>query len=294
MFRITHKYLEGEPDGTGGAPAGGDTPPQQQPPSGADQLAGGGETNWLDSFGEDAKGFVEMRGWKEPDQIIESFKNLESKMGVPADRLLKLPEKADDAEGWKQVYSKLGMPDTPEGYKLPVPDGDDGKFAEQASKWMHEAGIPAPMAQKLAEQWNEYAAEQTQAFETQQAQESEAQMNALKAEWGDAYQANIEMGRRAARGLGVDQESLAKIEDALGTGEMLKLFSRIGGKLGEDSFEGGDGGGNFGMSPDAAKAKIASLKADKEWAKKYMNGDASAVAEFERLHKIAHPGSIQS
>jgi hypothetical protein len=38
---------------------------------------------------------------------------------------------------------------------------------------------------------------------------------------------------------------------------------------------------------DTAKAKIAELKADKEFAERYLSGEVKATEEFKRLHGIA-------
>src|SRR4051812_22872278 len=54
------------------------------------------------------RGFAELKGWKSPDDALVSYRNLEKLQGVPPERLLKLPEKADDP-AWSEIHGKLGF-----------------------------------------------------------------------------------------------------------------------------------------------------------------------------------------
>lgn len=42
-------------------------------------------------------------------------------------------------------------------------------------------------------------------------------------------------------------------------------------------------------APEAARASIATLQADPAWTAAYLAGDSAKVAEFTRLHSLAHP-----
>ena len=88
---------------------------------------------------------------------------------------LVMPGKDATPEQWGEFYKQVGRPDAPEGYELPVPEGDDGAFAKQASGWMHEAGLSKDQAAKLAVKWNELAA-------TQQAAQTKAEADAAQAQ----------------------------------------------------------------------------------------------------------------
>ena len=246
---------------------------------------------WTDAIADqDLRGFVSQRGWKDPGALAESYRNLEKLTGVPHDRLLKLPAD-NDADGWNSVWGRLGRPETPDGYQLNVPEGASGDFAKKASAKFHELGIPAKQAQALAEWWNNEAGASMQSQMQAREQQAEIDMNGLRQEWGNSFDAEIEKGRRAVRQFGIDQPTLEKMEDALGTAEMMRLFNKIGSGLGEASFEGGNGGSQtFGTSREAAAARINELKGDQEWTTKYLSGDASAKAEMTRLMQLAYGG----
>ena len=121
------------------------------------------------------------------------------------------------------------------------------------------------------------------------AQSAEQQMAELQQEWGKEFDANIEAGRRAARQFGVGEEMLTKMENAIGTKDMLKFFANIGKGMGEDSFVDGQSSGKFGMSPEAARVRINNLKSDPNWTAKYLGGDANAKEELERLMRVGYP-----
>jgi len=149
---------------------------------------------------------------------------------------------------WK---AKTAVPESPEAYQLPVPEGQDAAFATEAAKWMHEAGVPAEQAQALATKWNEYAAAQQQAADLAREQQGEADLATLRKEWGQQFDSNAELGRRAVRTFGVEADAIEKISSALGDAETLRLFSRIGKHLGEGTLTPSSSGadaGNKGQS----------------------------------------------
>jgi hypothetical protein len=156
------------------------------------------------------------------------------------------PEKAPEApattESAPEVDPGMTVPETPEGYSLPVPEGDNGEFAKTASAWFHEAGIPPAQAEKLAAKWNEFAAaQQAEAKANEEAAEAQAEARykeedtALRKEWGDKYDSNIELGKRAYREFGFDAELVDAMEAKVGPAKLFKLFASIGQKIGEDT-----------------------------------------------------------
>jgi len=164
------------------------------------------------------KAFIEGKGFKDAGEAVKALHDLE---GLTA------------------------KPESVDAYKLPVPEGQDGAFAGEAAKWMHEAGIPVAQAQALATKWNEYQASQAKAADLARQQQGEADVSALRKEWGGQYDANVELGKRAVRtfvGEGQEAEKLlGSLEGAVGAGQLLRLFHRIGANLGEGSLTPGAG-----------------------------------------------------
>ena len=229
-----------------------------------------------------------MKGWRGPADMLTSYRALEKMLGSEK---LPLPRDEADREGYERIYKALGRPETPDGYGV-VQDGSaDPAFAKEAARWFHEAGLSTKQGQALAERFNEHVgraqAMADQAFDARSSRE----IDDMRSVWGDRYDANIEMGRRAADRFGLDVPELNAMERAIGTRRMLTLMQKIGQGFGEHSFVAGDDrGGGFRMTPQAARARISALKADAGWARRYLNGDADARAEMTRLQEASAGG----
>ena len=243
--------------------------------------------NWYDSLQDaDLKGYVQNKGWKDPGELALGYKNLEKLLGSEK---IPMPKGAEDKEGWSRVYDALGRPKTAEEYKLPVPEGDTGDFAKAASAKFHELGISTQQAQALSEWFNGTQKGLVDQQLQSQSQQAESGISELKQEWGQAFNENVELGRRAAREFGLNQETLSKMESGMGIKGMLEFMSKIGRGLTEHTFEGGKSTNSFGMTPEAARSRVNDLKADPSWTSKYLQGDTDAKAEMARLMALAYP-----
>lgn len=239
----------------------------------------------------DHLGYAQTKGWKGPADTVMSYRNLEKLVGVPAEQILKLP--SDDLPtSWDPIFNKLGRPEKPDGYKLPVPDGVDPGFAKTASEAFHKAGVSQKQAEALTTWWNEQAAGATKAQADATAARDTEQLAMLKAEWGVNLQANSAIVDKAATAFGMTSDQLDGLKAAMGPGEAMKFLHNIGSKLAtEDSFIGADGKPSTtgGLTPAQAITKIGELRKDGEFVKRYAAGDAEAKREMARLHQIAYP-----
>lgn len=273
----------------GSAPAGNPAP-------GAGDGGGtsGAAADWMSGFDDSTRGIVQTKGWKGPADVIGSYANLEKLLGADkAGRGVVVPRDDAPAEEWAAFHGKLGRPETPEGYKLPVPDGDTGAFAQTASAWFHEAGLTAKQAASLGEKWNQHVGGLQQQQQAELEQKAALDLQELQQAWGPKFNEQAELARRAMRESGLTKDEGLAIERALGLKKAAEVFSFLGKQFAEAPVKGGEGAmsGGFGGTPDEARARISALKSDEGWTAKYLNGDADARSEFERLHRIAYPGT---
>lgn len=260
----------------GGQGAQGAAPAPAAAPAGA----------WYDGIEDgDLKGYVQNKGWKDPVELANGYRNLEKLLGGEK---IPMPKGADDKEGWARVYDSLGRPKSADDYGLQLPEGGNGDFLKAAAGKFHELGLSKQQAAELANWYNEQATGQMGAAQQAQAAKVEQDMQALKGEWGQAWEENVELGRRAARQFGLDQGKLEALENAFGTAEMLKFMSRIGRGLTEHTFESGRSTNSFGLTPDAARQRIAALREDRDFTSKYLAGNADAQGEMKRLMEVAY------
>ncbi len=279
-------------DDQGSASAGNPTAPAAAPvwyaPEGLDPATTG-------QLGE----LVKAKGWKGPADALLSYQNLEKVFGADkAGRTILAPKSDDDADGWSAVYNRLGRPESADKYELPVPDGDDGSFAQAAAPVLHELGLTTKQAKGLAEWWNQASSSRIEAADEAFSKQSEAEYAALKGEWGAAAAQNEELAKRAVlkfgKEAGLDEASFDSLERAIGTAKVMKLFHAIGAKFGEADFVGSDTPSSGALTPAQAKNKVASLFADQEFMGRYMHQDQrvrqSAIEEMMALNRMANPG----
>lgn len=281
--------------GAGGGSAGGAGSGGAGAGAGDPGAAGGGQAtppDWTTGFSDEDKGYLTNKGFKQPGELLHAHRSLEKTFGVPRERLLVKPEKEDDATAMGEFYNKLGRPGTPDDYQLDLPkEGVDADFTKWAKDSFHKHGLTKKQAADLAKDYMQFSGGRVQA----QQQDTEKQLQAaeatLRKEWGAAYDQNKEIAQRACTVFGVTQDAVEKLEKSLGIAESMKLFQKIGARLGEDTFVSNNRGGQgFGIrTPAAAKAEIAGLRTDTDFQNKLFSGDAAAKERWENLHKWAFP-----
>lgn len=251
-------------------------------------------TDWITGIqNAELRGFVQQKGFKDPEILADSYRNLEKLMGAPKERIVKLPEKSDSPE-WEQAWQRMGKPEKADGYGL-----EAGKDAKQADKdfidWaknaFHQSNLTSDQAKNLIAKFNEM---QTKTATDQKAAVESAQKNefdGLKTEWGNAYDQKLEVAKAGAKEFGLTTEQLDGIQKNLGYKKTMELFQSIGSKLGESGFVQGQSR-NQPMDVNTARANLSAKKADKEFMGRYMNGGSVEKAELGKLFADAYPGEI--
>ncbi len=244
--------------------------------------------HWLgDKAAPELVELMKTKGLENPLQLAESYTNLEKLLGAKGDTV-KVPKDPADKAAWDALHKALGRPDTADGYKLTVPDGDAGVFAKAAAGKFHELGLSATQAEGLNKWWNEHAAEVARREEVNRNAQADADMKDLARDWGQGYDGKIEEARRAMRELGLSRDDMTALENGgYGTGRFMRLMAKIGGLIGEDAGlpPGANGKGGIALTPAQAAAEIATRQNDAAFMKRYQAGDKGAIAEMERLHR---------
>lgn len=241
-------------------------------------------------FGDSThKELITGKGFKSLDDVITWGKNAESLIGLDrAGRTVVLPKDANDVEGNKAFRARMGVPEKADDYALPVPDGQDPALSKEAAKWFHEAGVPAPAARAITEAWNKHIEAMVTADVDRQQRASVADLEKLKGEWGGEFENRAEFARRFLREAGWDEAKVAKYESAFGTAQMLRDFHGWGTKVGEHSFQQGQGGGGMTPQKKAVQTQIDELR-QKRLANQINTNDFNA--EMGRLGPLLEAAS---
>jgi hypothetical protein len=256
------------------------------------------EPKWTDGLSDETRGLAELRHWDTADKAVESYRGLEKLRGVPAERLLTLPEDMNNAEAMGEIYTRLGRPEKAEEYELPPvvieADGDSHDLSPAFKDAAHKAGLLPQQAAALAEWYGGMLVQGRDASEKTRQENGDLDIATLRKEWGPEYDNNIAAGVRAVQWLGWTEEQRNGIERSLGTKGFLEMFARIGRGLGEHGGAPPDtmgGGGPFGMTPAAAKVKYDELMADPEFRARITHENPkvrqAAIAERTKWRDIA-------
>ena len=250
-------------------------------------------SDWRNGLNDDNKGFAESKGFKDLDNIIGSYRNLESTVGAPPERIVKLPSKSieEDPKAWEEVFNQMGRPENQDGYDIKA--GEGTQVDEEVVKWAKETFYKLGMSKRQAEsfisEWNKLADEKSAELNAgKQYADIEAEKE-LRMKWGKKYDANVGGVFAVAKQLGISTEEMNAFESTFGKVRTFEMLQSVSEKVGEHDYVGGGGNAGGVMNPSEARYKISERQNDPEWMKAWANGDADKVREMERLVVMANP-----
>lgn len=239
------------------------------------------------------RGYAEVKGYKHADPVefsealLKSYQNLEKLRGVPAERLLTLPENMEDAEAMKPILEKLGYaaPAEASAYGFTEIEGAEPEVAKGYAELAMKHGIPVKQAQAVFADIIAMEKQARESLMTEVAEETAAEIGRLQGEWGPKYDERIEVARRAVRQFGFTEDELKQMESNVGAAAMYKRFHQIGLSLQEGGFVEGGSKPSTVMTADGARTERDRLTQDKDFMARFLRGDAQAREKMERLNR---------
>lgn len=244
--------------------------------------------NWFDNLSSDLKSNPSIEKFKTGDDLAKSYLELQSQFGK--DKVV-IPQ-GDNPDEWSEVYSKLGVPESADGYKLPdveLPEGvsiDRRMFAEISK----EAHLTPGQASKLFEKYAEYNKAVMERHNAEKEKQVGEMSKMLRGQWGNAYDSKIASGERLIETFARDQKHAAELKQEFGTSpSKIAFLADIADKFSENSI-GDFKAQKFTMTPSEAKAKIDEIMANPSHA--YHSDDpavrGNAISYMESLYKMAN------
>ncbi len=262
------------------APAASGTPPPAAPSS-----------SWVDGLGDDLKGYVATKGFKEPKDVVDSYRNFEKLQGVPKERLLALPESLE-GETMTPVWERLGAVKEAKELSIDVPkELADEKFSDFLKDTFHKLKVPRQMAETFAK---EFVTRQKSLMEAEAADTKQAvatQFNDIKKEWGAAFEKNQNIANAAANKFGLTMDEVKALGASMGPAKALKFLHKIGEGLGEGTYIDGNNAGSDAMTPLQAKSEIKALIRDTDFQRRMAAKDLDSIKKWNRLHEFADKGN---
>ena len=226
-----------------------------------------------------------LQNFNKMDDFVKSYLHSQKLVGLDK---IPVPNKHATDEDWKEVYKKLGSPETADGYKYSLPEGhavpeDTLKsFSEEAVK----LGLLPNQADGIMKYYNEVI---NQGVNEQNIKSEEARAASevdLRKEFGSTYDNKITGAKNLATAtLGADFLNTTMLSDGSKLGDnpqIVKAFANLSEKLSEDDIVKGDTPSY--QTTNEINKQIASLQQQGSayWDKKHP-GHTLAVEEVSAL-----------
>lgn len=233
-----------------------------------------------------------LQNFNSMNDFVKSY--LHSQRLVGADKI-PVPNKHATKEDWEAVYSRLGRPEKPDGYKYNLPK--DARVDEQSlkafSEKAHELNLLPHQAEGIMEYYNQLAvtAEQDSEFKIETAR-AEAEKS-LRSEFGPSYNNRISAAKNLALNtLGSEFLNNTILQDGSKLGDnplLVKAFASLAEKLSEDSIVKGDTPSSMTTKQIDEQISKLTQKGSAYWDKNHIN-HARAVSEVQELYQLKNNG----
>ena len=194
----------------------------------AEVASGGSGNEFLNMIPEDLREHPSLSPIKDIPNLARSYVNQSKLLG--ADKL-PLPANPTD-EDLDRIADRLGRPEAATGYEIAV----DGQIvtedvAKEFSEIAHKNRLTPSAASAILEYYKGAVEKSVQADADAKHQAQVDSVAALKAEWGSAYEQNVERAKAVAKEFS-DVESITNIALADGTNlgdhpEFIKTFAKF-------------------------------------------------------------------
>lgn len=268
------------------------------PPANTAWFSGPGFDDLPETSRTELTGYLQNRGWDKTDAraaalgAIKAHREAERLIGAPADKIVRLPKDASDEAGLTELRTKLGVPADAKEYDFSTvkfTDGSalDAEFTAKIGAALRDANVAKDRAPTVAKAVVEFMEKADAGEAAEKAAAIAQEKDALKANWGNHFNANLIVAQNAAKTIGLDPAAIAALEGQVGYAKVMEMMRNIGARMGEDQLVRSNAPGSNGpMTADQAAATMAERKADKVWVDKLMKGDSAVRREFDTLSRM--------
>lgn len=180
----------------------------------------------------------------------------------------KLPAPKEDwtDDQWSELYGRLGRPEGPDKYgEVKLPPELDYKFDEAGLKeWdevFHEMGLNQKQRDKMLAKYAGKITELTRAQQQQQAEEVKEMIGSLRREWGDNFEANLDMAEATLKKM-LPEATVARIAgipELANDPAFIKHFYQVYNSMKDDTAR--DPGDGFAGTRPFVGSKAQALQA---------------------------------
>jgi hypothetical protein len=219
------------------------------------------EPSFIDFKGESIEDIVSKLG--------KSYYSTKKLVGADKGAILKIPSSEDDADGWGEIYDKIGRPEAPEGYELDKLVGDsdfiDKDGLAEITKIAHENGVSKKAMQAIIGKYVEQASGAGAASDEQVEQTLRGYDDALAKEWGSAKDEKLKKIQAVVNKFADDDFKNAVVDNPVifEHPSVARFLDKVFSGMSEDAgLDGGQTTSEGAMTPPEAKAELARMEGD--------------------------------
>ena len=261
----------------------------------AEVAQGGSGNGFMEMIPEDLREHPSLSPIKDVGNLARSFVNAQKLIGAD-----KIPFPTNPTEeDLSNIYSRLGRPETPEGYEFAT-DGNvitEDVAAEYAGV-AHQLGLSPKQAAGILDYYKGSVGQTTEQMEQLAQEQAEQTTNELKREWGNAFGDKVAAAKDVVDQFAGSEILQMRLEDGTMIGNhpaFIKAFAAIGDfkstVTSEDTIN--DGARSSVFTPAQAQAEIDAIMNDKSHPyhdRKNVTGRQRAIEHVNGLFTMVHGG----
>lgn len=242
----------------GDAPAQGGGKPSGTPDPNPNPT-GDGASDWRASLPKELQEDASLGKFTSIEALAGAYVNAQKLIGKTK---IPVPDTSTTPEQWQEIYDRLGRPSL-DKYEVKFPEGTgiDEEFTKEFREQAHKAGLLPHQAKELATWFGTANAQVELELQQELSKKFEKDQQALRAEWGEAYQMKIGKANHLIKEFG-GEEFMKTIQQAGldRSGEFFRFLAKVADKtMGEGEYKGP---GQDGVTPQDLLKQIRELEAD--------------------------------
>lgn len=259
----------------------------------AEVAQGGSGHEFLSMIPEEIRNHPSLSPIKDVENLARSYVNAQRLIGAD-----KIPMPVNPSEeDLDRIYSRLGRPENPQGYEITV-DGNivTEEVAQDFAEVSHKLRLTPEQAKGIMDYYKS-SVEQTNQSSVENAEQfRQTTEEALKSEWGRAYDQKLNQAVNAAKEFSNPEIFDLQLSDGSRLGdnaEFIKTFAKIAEfrqtVTSEDTIS--ENAQSNAMTPKQAQAEIDVILNDKShayWDKSNIVGRQQAIQRMQELMGMVH------
>jgi hypothetical protein len=257
----------------------------------AEVAQGGSGNDFLSTIPEDLRDHPSLGPIKDVENLARSYVNAQRLIGAD-----KLPMPVNPtAEDLDNIYSRLGRPESAEGYEIAV-DGNivTEEVAKSYADVAHNLRLTPDQANGVLEYYRAMVQESGSMSEAAESQQRNNTEMALRKEWGDEFDVRIEDAGKIAKQFGSSDLLEMRLADGTKVGnhpDFIKAFANMAefrsSVTSEDTVA--DSTISSTLSRREAQAEIESIMASSVYTdRKNVVGRQQAIDRVQELMEMLH------